>query len=134
LSDFDGMLNVEFNVAVAPDKSDEMTTSLTVIKESGTASLTSSINSELASNIGAAAVVTGATVEEVKAVVEPTPAPTTPAPTTPAPTTPAPTTPAAPATPAPTTPAPAPKDIAENGAKPVAVLTGVMLALLSAMQ
>jgi cell division septation protein DedD len=147
LSDFDGMLNVEFNVAVAPDKSDEMTTSLTVIKESGTASLISSINSELSSNIGAAAEVTGATVEEITAAVQPT-APTveptampTPTPTTataaadptPKPTA-APT--AAPTAPA-ATPPPTDKqvvDASDSGVKPVAVLTGVMLTLLSAMQ
>merc|ERR1712094_108930 len=115
-----GTLNVEFNVAVAPTEATTTTTSLTQMKDSTVqlASLTSSINSELASNIGAAAVVTGATVQEVKAVVEPTAAPATPAPTTapatPAPTTPVPATPAPTAAPAPATPAPttAPKDIA----------------------
>jgi hypothetical protein len=74
LSDFSGTLNVEFNVAVPPAESAAMTTSLTALKDSAAqlTSLTSAINNELASNVGVAAVVTGATVEEIKPVFTPT--------------------------------------------------------------
>ena len=69
LSDFDGTLNVEFNVALPPAESAALTTNLTQMKESAAqlTSLTSAINKELASNVGTAAVVTGAMVQEIKA-------------------------------------------------------------------
>jgi hypothetical protein len=86
---FGGSLGVEYNVAVAQADADAMTTTLQATKDSASqlSALTSSINTALVANVGAAAVVTGATVKEIKAVVipaAPTPKPTaapTPVPT-----------------------------------------------------
>merc|ERR1719331_3724787 len=118
LSDFDGTLNVEFNVAVDPADSAALTADLTTLKDSAAqlTSLTSAINSELASNGLADAVVTGAVVAEIKDPVKPTSRAPTPAPT-----------------PVPATPAPTSSDDDEGGSMmPVIIVGGLLFVAVAA--
>lgn len=118
LSEFDGKLAVEFNVAAEPEEVSGLTANLEQVNPD---SMKNDINTNLQNTVGSAAVVADMAPIEVKAVVQPTSAQPTPVPTAPT------SSPTAAPTPAPTAaPTPAPTPVPTEAPLPVVAIAGAV--------